>query len=1120
MAAKSVTDILSTGPPLGLPDCRTFSDVVPCHGFHAQPLVDSGSDMNMFSDDAAQCSTTSSRSVSAKSCKIPGDSSQCSLAWKCSRYWVVQSRRAGGMRVPGSRGTSFWRRLGSKPRSVLRRSRAQFLLALRTNMQSESCLSAHTYNAAVSLLGGGAAAGADSDNSKKDKQTSKRDQAFHDALFHALTEVSDKFTRSAKSGEDSDRSNGNKGKGKGKQSLREALAKLLERPPAGRALLDKLNAVLRAAKGGHLLLEDGPGSEARDQGSPSPAPQHKAKSAAKPILKKPPAPLTEAASARAPLGGFALRDEDWPNVVLLKQASVLAKLQRGDLPHSGPVAAIMTEEAAEEAAALWNEHALSEKGGLTCVIACRSASEVAWVPRRGLTLQSQSQWLGLKHNDQVVLRSVSLAVLGKGVSPKSPVINKPREAKIPEKIEMHTVRLTVYAKYMAEKLTTQLADSFLKQVWPEDDKKARNFAAWRPETSSGKEVALVSYCTCSSSTASVLLGKSGQTPLFVSRLAKDKKKDPEVHARWVDRPSDSSDFEYWLHACNVLKQSGATTGLIHRLGGGRDLGFEQKGLDPKTSAPFYWLATCPPFWAAQDLLNVLTSVGWDNPEVLGQSGKSWRFRAKARPTKETTFVYELADDVTLKIVPQPRRLDIHNEYGKPLARPKVPWTTPPTTTIEVPDTQLDEPMMDGASPDSTTTAHVADGEEKNKVKQHGAKPQGAEPPCKKARSTRAFGCEEVIQDPTCPLKGWTVIETGADGKCGYHSLVGATYLAGKFDMQLDEKYVSKDAGSLRVKTAEWLFQDSARFKKSWAVDSDHPEHTGNSWDEYLKLVAKPDFWLDELQMRAAAERLKKRVLVHYLDTSKKWARRVINSRAEGEPLVLLLRDQHFRPVRPVGKGFPPEWLRNVGAQMPHRGRGGGPGKCSGIIRLRDAPGILRSSSKKSKQSSTPSCSTFRVGRAGSSSKKATSVSTFRVGGPGDARETSSNAPSMKSCSTFKVGASSPSGGGRLDAVIRRGLAAAAQFQQGSYKAVPTDKGSSSSSSSNGQVWTKDGIYKCTCGWSLPEAAALIPKQEQNRRLHDARMHWSQCHPGEPFPKLTKEQHKQKTQNMADKAAVA
>ena len=52
-----------------------------------------------------------------------------------------------------------------------------------------------------------------------------------------------------------------------------------------------------------------------------------------------------------------------------------------------------------------------------------------------------------------------------------------------------------------------LKTSFLKKIWPEADKQARSFAAWRSVKSSGKQVALMSYCTCSASTAKVLLSQ-------------------------------------------------------------------------------------------------------------------------------------------------------------------------------------------------------------------------------------------------------------------------------------------------------------------------------------------------------------------------------------------------------------------------------------------------------------------------------------------------------------------------------------------------------------------------------------------------------------------------------------
>ena len=83
-------------------------------------------------------------------------------------------------------------------------------------------------------------------------------------------------------------------------------------------------------------------------------------------------------------------------------------------------------------------------------------------------------------------------------------------------------------------------------------------------------------------------------------------------------------------------------------------------------------------------------------------------------------------------------------------------------------------------------------------------------------------------------------------------------------------------------------------------------------------MVDPCFYTDVLQLRTAADKLEYRCV--FLDSSGSWACQVFNGRAGGQPLVLLLKDQHFRLVKPVNTGFPPEWMKSVGGSLP---RGGG-----------------------------------------------------------------------------------------------------------------------------------------------------------------------------------------------------
>ena len=86
-----------------------------------------------------------------------------------------------------------------------------------------------------------------------------------------------------------------------------------------------------------------------------------------------------------PLKEYSLRSEDWPLALLMKGPAVLSKLRQGDPPADKPVAAILSEQEAEEAAADWEQHELGKNGAsLACVIGARHSSLVAWPPKSSL----------------------------------------------------------------------------------------------------------------------------------------------------------------------------------------------------------------------------------------------------------------------------------------------------------------------------------------------------------------------------------------------------------------------------------------------------------------------------------------------------------------------------------------------------------------------------------------------------------------------------------------------------------------------------------------------------------------------------------------------------------------
>ena len=497
------------------------------------------------------------------------DSSLCFRALREHYGMVVEARRAGGSRIPKCTGQTLMTRRCRSCWIKIRRGSPPFLLIGQLHRFE---------NQAAQLLGGGKGGG-------KKKKTG----VHPDPLLGALTELLQKFE--TKSPPQDPKQNA-------KPSLRDALAKVLDRPNSGRGLLNKLKSLVRAAEGGHLTVEVTNSSQTKqhendvpkDKAAPKGQPTKSSLKSAKP--SGPSLNLTEKASDFAPLADFHLRSEDWPQAAVLQSQAVLTKLCRGEPPHSKAVAAIMTELEAEEAMAYWLQHQLSGIHGasLTCVVGVRPTSLVAWAPPTRPGVNVSTQWLTLQKAEKTAMQSVMLVQLGVSQAPRNPIVAKPSGAKVRERQGTETVRLTVHGKYTGERLSSHLADSFLKQIWPAEAKAARNFASWRTEKSKTNDVvALTSYVTGSKAVVKALLQKSGTTPLFVARLAKDKINDEQLHPFWVPRVDGTSDYEYLQMARKALAESKCTTGLMHRLGGGKDLGFLRPvvDIDPCKMPPYF-----------------------------------------------------------------------------------------------------------------------------------------------------------------------------------------------------------------------------------------------------------------------------------------------------------------------------------------------------------------------------------------------------------------------------------------------------------------------------------------------------------------------------------------------------
>ena len=116
------------------------------------------------------------------------------------------------------------------------------------------------------------------------------------------------------------------------------------------------------------------------------------------------------------------------------------------------------------------------------------------------------------------------------------------------------------------------------------------------------------------------------------------------------------------------------------------------------------------------------------------------------------------------------------------------------------------------------------------------------------------------------------------------------------------------ASTLRLVAANHIGKHRKACMDNWAVDDNEDTAVwGNapaptSFDEYVKVIAKRDTWIDELQLQALAERQGLPIIIfYYCEAEKSWLRavyppwwmdEVAQTVKNQRPLDLALRNKH------------------------------------------------------------------------------------------------------------------------------------------------------------------------------------------------------------------------------------
>ncbi|CAE7290791.1 unnamed protein product, partial [Symbiodinium sp. CCMP2592] len=196
-----------------------------------------------------------------------------------------------------------------------------------------------------------------------------------------------------------------------------------------------------------------------------------------------------------------------------------------------------------------------------------------------------------------------------------------------------------------------------------------------------------------------------------------------------------------------------------------------------------------------------------------------------------------------------------------------------------------------------------------------------QPPKKKWIDRKFTPDETLLQD----LGPWLLQEAGGTGDCGYRATATALQVnQGK--PALTDEDLKLQASTLRLLAVTHMSKHKKKFEESFSPDPDEcPDVWGGheapgDFDSYLKLAPKREVWIDELQLRSLAERLGSPIVVWAFNSScgtwlrsvyaPFWANDTAQAAKKQRPIVLALRDRHYRALVPADPAVavPESWL--------------------------------------------------------------------------------------------------------------------------------------------------------------------------------------------------------------------
>lgn len=394
------------------------------------------------------------------------------------------------------------------------------------------------------------------------------------------------------------------------------------------------------------------------------------------------------------------------------------------------------------------------------------------------------------------------------------------------------------------------------------------------------------------------------------------------------------DVAHYLNSCLDLAKK-RKQGLKFRMGGGSDIGMVATKQDTFDVKPLtVEISGTPPGWDGADIKEFLTTQGWTNMEVLarrrlGRRQVKWIFRALPPRAEvlagvaQPTWQYEdaLNPQLQIFIAKAPPRVPKQFE-SVPVRPPKKSYreTTMNLEVLEIDNTQLDPPSQEDLKNDNDT-------DESDKAE----KRERSRSPAKVRNSTKPNLVPHAEDEVALAMKhGWMETDLGGTGDCGWRSLAAAIAFQ-ETGKDLEPEEARRKGASIRAKAVghmrnnQWDYINFVAQDKGIPPEADSPD-LSEAWGHYLDAMSQPDTWIDGLALKAASAKLAIPVVIWKLKDNV-WLRTTLapqfkNDLAMGKkgckPVVLLLQDQHYTVLNPVGKNaeLNESWLRSTAFVSP------------------------------------------------------------------------------------------------------------------------------------------------------------------------------------------------------------